>query len=322
MKKFIISGTLCALAMAGSIGAPHVVSASETTPAKSQSDSSAKIEQLMKLITELKGKLSAAQGQVQELMSNLSEGAQGDDVLKAQEILASDPAVFKVKPTGYFGPMTKEAIKKFQERYGLPVTGELDEATRAALQELRKERKDGMVPPGLIKSDEVKDKIKARLQEKWGDCVWGAKFTASDCMKGKDGHKDKKDKEGEDMDNASSTTTVEDGHGEKGDKKDKEKNHASTTSAVTRDEARKALSDGKKDLMVFKDTIKEMKKDDADKEDVDAAKDTLKEAEKKMGEARRAFAKRNFEKTVELSDKASSIVDQDGPDGIGVQVDE
>ena len=62
--------------------------------------------------------------------------------------------------------------------------------------------------------------------------------------------------------------------------------------------------------------------DDADKEDVDAAKDTLKEAEKKMGEARRAFAKRNFEKTVELSDKASSIVDQDGPDGIGVQVDE
>ena len=320
MKKFIISGTLCALAMAGGVAAPHVVAAESTNPAKSQSDSSAKIEQLMKLITELKGKLSAAQGQVQELMSNLSEGAQGDDVLKAQEILASDPAVFKVKPTGYFGPMTKEAIKKFQERYGLPVTGELDEATRAALQELRKERKDGMVPPGLIKSDEVKDKIKARLQEKWGDCVWGEKFTASDCVKGKDGHGDKKDKEGEDMDNASSTKEHKEGSNE--EKKDKDKKHASSTDAVTRDEARKALSDGKKDLMVFKDTIKEMKKDDADKEDVDAAKDTLKEAEKKMAEARRAFAKRNFEKTVELSDKASSIVDQDGPDGIGVQVDE
>ena len=30
---------------------------------------------------------------------------------------------------GYFGPMTKEAVRDFQGRYGLPTTGVVDKAT-------------------------------------------------------------------------------------------------------------------------------------------------------------------------------------------------
>ncbi len=168
MKKIVVSGVLSTLMV---LGGAQVASAQEATTTsatpKTQAEMLAQIQSLMKLIADLQAKLAQVKGEVEELTKDLAVGAKDDDVLKIQEILASDPTLFGVKPTGYFGPMTEEALKKFQERYGLEVTGKLDEATRAVMKELRKERKNGMVPPGLIKSDEVKERIKMRLLEKW-----------------------------------------------------------------------------------------------------------------------------------------------------------
>jgi hypothetical protein len=131
----------------------------------------ARIEELMKLIKDLQAKLQTARGEVADLIaSTAEEGAENDDVRKVQELLASDPTLFSGRPTGFFGPMTRQAIMRFQERYGLEQTGRLDEATREAMNELRKERKNGMMPPGLLQSATAKERVRARLQEKWGNC--------------------------------------------------------------------------------------------------------------------------------------------------------
>ena len=198
MKKIIISGALCSLLMLSGAPAAHATEAVTTSATLTQADMLQKIQELMKLIADLQTKLNEAKGQVKELATTLGIGSRGTEVEDAQEILATDPSIFPVKPTGYFGPITAEGIKKFQERFGLPVTGVLDDATREAMKQLRADHKDGKLPPGLIKSKEEHDKIKARLQEKWGDCIWGEKFRASDCAKGHDEKANKDENDDED----------------------------------------------------------------------------------------------------------------------------
>ncbi len=274
MKKFIIAGTFCAVALLGG-GQAALAEETTTTTTTSNTEMLAKIQDLMKMIADLQAKLSVLRGEVQELTKDLAVGAKDDDVKKIQEILASDPTLFGVAPTGYFGPLTEAAIKKFQERYGLPVTGIVDEATREVMKELRKERKNGDVPPGLVKSDEVKDRIKARLQEKWGDCVWGEKFRASDCKKGHD-DKDDSDDDSDDDD----------------------------TTDATREEALTAIEDANKAIADLVDEIDQMEEDDADEDDIEDAEDNLADARKKLSEARRALVKGEYGDAVEKAESA------------------
>lgn len=268
------------------LGGFQVASAEETTTTSSTDNSAmlAKIQDLMKMIADLQAKLAEIRGEVQELTKDLALGAKDDDVRKIQEILASDPALFGVAPTGYFGPLTEAAIKKFQEKYGLPVTGVVDEATREVMKELRKERVNGDVPSGLVKSEEVKDRIRARLQAKWGDCVWGEKFRASDCLKGKDKDKDKD--HDDDDDNASST----------------------------RAEALTAIEDANVALATFADEIDEMEEDGVDEDEIEDAKDDLADARKKLADARRSLVKGEYGDAVEKAEDAIDIVDGDDED--------
>lgn len=277
MKKIILTGAFCTLAV---FGGSQAAFAETTTPepmlisAKPTSDSASKIQELMKLIADLKAKMAEAKGQIEVLSKDLSLGAQGDDVMKAQELLASDPSILKAKPTGFFGPLTEDAIKKFQAKYSLPVTGKLDEATREVMKELRSENKDGKVPPGFLKSKEVHDKIKARLQEKWGDCVWEEKFSASDCKKGKN----KSDK-GDKGEHASSTKD----HGEK-------KEYASSTKA-TMETATAAIASAQTAIDKLTADIAAMKTGSStDKQ--------IKEAQKRLGTAKVKMAR--AEKNLDL----------------------
>lgn len=71
-----------------------------------------------------------------ELSRNLSQGAQGDDVKKLQELLAEDSdSGFTLAPTGYFGPMTMRAMARYQEKHGIAstTTGHVGPLTRAFL---------------------------------------------------------------------------------------------------------------------------------------------------------------------------------------------
>ncbi|OHA84445.1 MAG: hypothetical protein A2408_04010 [Candidatus Yonathbacteria bacterium RIFOXYC1_FULL_52_10] len=65
---------------------------------------------------------------------NLVVGSTGEEVTKLQERLLADGLLASdVTPTGYFGSLTEGAVKKFQELYGIEMTGTVGPLTRAAL---------------------------------------------------------------------------------------------------------------------------------------------------------------------------------------------
>lgn len=67
----------------------------------------------------------------------LARGANGPTVTLLQEKLKTDPALYpEGLVTGFFGPKTEAALKRFQERYLLSPSGILDEATRNKANEI------------------------------------------------------------------------------------------------------------------------------------------------------------------------------------------
>lgn len=71
---------------------------------------------------------------------DLTIGSTGDKVRQMQEQLArisqSYPAIPTVTPDGIYGPATRAAVEKFQEVFGLPVTGVVDYRTWYKISEI------------------------------------------------------------------------------------------------------------------------------------------------------------------------------------------
>jgi len=63
----------------------------------------------------------------------LSFGARGQDVTELQKILITGGFLKIAAPTGYFGPLTRAAVKAFQKAHGIAQTGTVGPKTRAAL---------------------------------------------------------------------------------------------------------------------------------------------------------------------------------------------
>jgi len=84
-------------------------------------------------ITPIKPSLTS----IPTITQDLSVGASGEQVsalqLKLQN-LGHFPG--SLQPTGYFGPITKKAVQRFQAKYGIPQTGYVGPLTRAKLNEL------------------------------------------------------------------------------------------------------------------------------------------------------------------------------------------
>ncbi|MEK7087441.1 MAG: peptidoglycan-binding domain-containing protein, partial [Patescibacteria group bacterium] len=74
----------------------------------------------------------------------LALGLRHADVSKLQEALKTDSSVYpEGTVSGYFGPLTLKAVKKFQEKYGIASSGEpgygnVGPKTREKLNELFK----------------------------------------------------------------------------------------------------------------------------------------------------------------------------------------
>ena len=61
-------------------------------------------------------------------------GMQNPEVTKLQIFLAAEPAIYPSGlVTGYYGPLTAEAVRQFQVSYGLPVVGRVGPLTLAAM---------------------------------------------------------------------------------------------------------------------------------------------------------------------------------------------
>ena len=71
---------------------------------------------------------------------DLTVGSTGDKVRQIQEELArisqSYPAIPTVAADGIFGPATRAAVEKFQQVFGLPVTGVIDYRTWYKISEI------------------------------------------------------------------------------------------------------------------------------------------------------------------------------------------
>jgi chitodextrinase len=81
-----------------------------------------------------------------ELTRFLSRGASGNDVSKLQNFLAKDKEIYpEGLITGYFGPLTEAAVKKWQEKHGIESAGSVGLKTIAKFQELSKEVKQGLM---------------------------------------------------------------------------------------------------------------------------------------------------------------------------------
>lgn len=142
MKKFIQRGFI-ALALivfiAGVVpGAAH---------AQTASSSAEQVASLMKMIADLQAKitlLTTQQVEIKEeihetiaLIRDLREGMTGEEVKALQEILATDPDIYpEGKVTGFYGTLTKKAVKKFQLKHGLDQAGVVGPKTRAKINEL------------------------------------------------------------------------------------------------------------------------------------------------------------------------------------------
>ncbi|MBI4134751.1 MAG: peptidoglycan-binding protein [Candidatus Sungbacteria bacterium] len=73
--------------------------------------------------------------------ASLRVGSRGSQVTLLQKILASDPDVYpNGLVSGYFGPATEAAIKKFQAKYDLDTVGFVGPGTRKKLNEIAKQK--------------------------------------------------------------------------------------------------------------------------------------------------------------------------------------
>jgi len=95
----------------------------------------AQIQQLLAIIAQLQQQIATLQGGQGTtgtycFNTDLYQGLTSNDVRNLQIVLGVTPT------TGYFGSITKSAVKRFQAQYGLPQTGYVGPLTRAKLNEL------------------------------------------------------------------------------------------------------------------------------------------------------------------------------------------
>lgn len=102
-----------------------------------------------------------------KLAKDLREGMTHPDILEIQKILATDENIYPEGiRSGYFGPLTTSALRRFQERHGLVVTGTLAEETRAAMEVLIKHEMDyGTTSVRLFSDVKVKTEFANRLRK-------------------------------------------------------------------------------------------------------------------------------------------------------------
>lgn len=93
------------------------------------------------------GKLVKATLKGEVLQRDLTVGSTGAEVEKLQHCLARDPQVYPEGiVSGTFGSKTKQAVIKFQEKYGVEAIGKVGLNTRAKLNELCFEATEDLIP--------------------------------------------------------------------------------------------------------------------------------------------------------------------------------
>ena len=90
---------------------------------------------------------------IPELTRSLSLGTRGDDVRSLQEFLARDKEIYpEGLATGFFGPRTQAAVKKWQQKYGVEAIGIVGPKTIEKFKELGRGVIQGLIQQGAGRS--------------------------------------------------------------------------------------------------------------------------------------------------------------------------
>ncbi len=116
------------------------------TAAQIQATLQAQITQLLQQIKALQVQIAQIRTTQQTikssfvaLRSQMRVGSKGEGVKVLQKLLASDPAIYpQGLVTGYYGHLTEDAVKKFQENHGISPVGEVGPQTRLLLNSFLK----------------------------------------------------------------------------------------------------------------------------------------------------------------------------------------
>jgi peptidoglycan hydrolase-like protein with peptidoglycan-binding domain len=169
MKKFY-SGILTLLIL-GVVFVPSANAETNTTTTTTSTASIdamlAQIKVLMAKVVELQKQLGTIKGEVRAVLKDgLAEGMSSDDIRKVQELLATDSAIYpEGKVTGYYGRLTVEALKRFQTRHELEITGTMNEETKSLLEEYLHEGFGDRIPPGLLHAPGIMKKVELRFRD-------------------------------------------------------------------------------------------------------------------------------------------------------------
>src|SRR3989344_4930996 len=114
----------------------------EPVAQSSNQDLLAIIEQLKNQIKELQNQLVKLTSEVAivkeeiKITKELYKGVSGNEVKEVQKFLKQFSEIYpEGLVTGYYGPLTEKAVKKFQEKEGLFATGKIDQTTRIKINE-------------------------------------------------------------------------------------------------------------------------------------------------------------------------------------------
>ena len=131
------------------------------------------IETLYAMVVELQSELNIIkQKDVKEetkevketlkLLRYLQRGMTGEDVELLQEILSTDSEIYpEGLVTGFFGPLTEKAVKRFQKKAAIEQVGVVGPKTTSKLNEILAEGagSSGKVPPGLLIAPGIRKKL-------------------------------------------------------------------------------------------------------------------------------------------------------------------
>ena len=169
MKYRSVLGILILL---GSLQAPLALA--QTSTSTPSLDTQALIKQLQELVFSLKAQIDELRARLEitqrdlevvkaeiQFTKFLSRGTSGEGVTQLQEVLKQNPEIYpEGLITGYFGPATEAAVRRFQEKHGIEALGIIGPKTRAKLNELITQGagQSENIPPGLLRAPGIQKK--------------------------------------------------------------------------------------------------------------------------------------------------------------------
>ncbi|KKQ23080.1 hypothetical protein A2999_01725 [Candidatus Wolfebacteria bacterium RIFCSPLOWO2_01_FULL_38_11] len=163
-KFFVLALIISGLVSTSSTFAQNTTSTATSTNISALQAMIIQLEQQIKALKEQLSQLEIQTKAVKEelrIARNLQIGSRGDDVRDLQKFLKDFPEIYpEGLITGYFGPFTRAAIKKFQIKYELKGSGDVDQNTIGKLKIIFEmgAGKSGKLPPGLLIAPGLKKK--------------------------------------------------------------------------------------------------------------------------------------------------------------------